>query len=132
MAKKVLIIDDDEDMCEEMAEILKDRGYYVSMAFDGLEGKRLIEKYDYDILLLDLKIPGLNGFDILKSMKERKTKLKVLILTGRPLIKKLGQREENNGEDKQENILKLADGVINKPFDVETVLGKVKELIGEK
>jgi len=129
MTKKVLIIDDDVELCEEMVEILQDQGYDTSVAFDGLKGKKLIEKYDYDVLLLDLKIPGLHGLDILRSIKERKKELKVLILTGKPLIEKF-LKEEGSSENREDNALKLADAVISKPFDIETLLGKIKELIG--
>ena len=130
MLRKILIIDDDQELCEEMTEILQEEGYSTSVAFDGLKAKKLIEKYDYDILLLDLKIPGLNGLDILKSVKGGNTKLKVLIITGRPLVKKCLSEKAEVIEDKDEEALKLADGFINKPFNVETVLGKVKELMG--
>lgn len=131
MTKRVLIIDDDKELCEEMAEILEDEGYSASMAFDGLKGKGLIEKYDYDILLLDLKMSGLNGFDILKSVKNRDTRLKVLVVTGRPLDKRWLGEGTNALEDKEEETLKLADGLISKPFNVEALLVKIKELIGE-
>lgn len=120
MINKVLIIDDDKEMCEEMAEILKNKGYDTSMAFDGLECKKLIEKHTYNILLLDLRLPKLNGLDILRSMKNANMKTKVLVLTGDHLISKL-----------EEDTLTLADEVIKKPFDVGMVLGKIKELIGE-
>ena len=116
---------------EEITEILQDEGYFVNTAFDGLEGKKLIEKYDYDILILDLKLPGINGFDIFKSVKDKHAKLKVLILTGRPLIKQWSREETGVIEDKEEDLLKLTDGFINKPFDVKAVLAKVKELIGK-
>ncbi len=69
MAKKILIIDDDKELCEEMAEILKGEGYDVSTAFDGLAGKKLIEENHYNLLLLDVKLPDINGLDILKSMR---------------------------------------------------------------
>lgn len=127
MGKKVLIIDDDEEMCEEMEEVLKDEGYCVSVAFEGLKGKKLVEEYDYDVLLLDLKLPGLSGLDILRNVKEKSSKIKVLILTGRPLTGKL-LREQGSCEAKEKGMLRLADGVINKPFDVEMVLGKIREL----
>ena len=129
--KKILIIDDDQELCEEITENLQDEGYFVNTAFDGLEGKKLIEKYDYDILILDLKLPGINGFDIFKSVKDKHAKLKVLILTGRPLIKQWSREETGVIEDKEEDLLKLTDGFINKPFDVKAVLAKVKELIGK-
>ena len=127
MKKKILMLDDDEELCEETAEILIDEGYRVTTAFDGLTGKRLVEKYDYDILILDVKMPGLSGLDILKSIKGQNKKLKVIILTGRPLSKNL--QEERSYEDKEEDILRLADGIISKPFDIEILLSKIKELL---
>jgi len=127
MKKKILMLDDDEELCEETAEILTDKGYRVTTAFDGLTGKRLVEKYDYDILILDVKMPGLSGLDILQSIKGQNKELKVIILTGRPLSKNL--QEERSYKDKEEAILRLADGIISKPFDIEVLLSKIKELL---
>jgi len=126
MKKKILMIDDDEELCEETSEILIDQGYRVTTAFDGLTGKRLIEKYDYDILILDVKMPGLSGLDILQSIKEQNRELKVVILTGKPLSRELP--EERSHKDREEEILKLADAIIGKPFHIEVLLDKIKEL----
>jgi len=128
MTKKVLIIDDDKEMCEEMTEVLKDEGHDISVALDGLEGKKLIEENHYNILLLDVKLPKINGLEILKSVREKNMKLKVLIITGDPLIKKL-LKEKKGYENKEEDTLKLADAVIIKPFNIEIVLAKIKELL---
>ena len=125
---KILIIDDDEEMCEEIAEFLIDAGYDVSMVFNGKKGEKLIEKYDYNILLLDLKIPGLSGLDILKNIKEKNKKLKILILTGRPLLKKLLKENGDDEDNEEDTLLNLADGIINKPFNAITLLNKIKEL----
>lgn len=129
MKKKILMLDDDEELCEEIAEILIDEDYRVTTAFDGLTGKRLVEKYDYDILILDVKMPGLSGLDILESIKGQNKEVKVIILTGRPLSKEL--QEGIICKDKEEKILRLADGIINKPFDIEVLLNKIKELSGK-
>jgi len=126
MKKKILMIDDDEELCEETSEILIDQGYRVTTAFNGLTGKRLIEKYDYDILILDVKMPGLSGLDILQSIKEQNRELKVVILTGKPLSRELP--EERSRKDREEKILKLADAIIGKPFHIEVLLDKIKEL----
>lgn len=126
MKKKILMIDDDEELCEETSEILIDRGYRVTTAFDGLTGKKLIEKYDYDILILDVKIPGLSGLDILEDVKEHYKELKIVILTGKPLSRELP--EERRHKDREEKILKLADAIIGKPFHIEILLDKIKEL----
>jgi len=129
MKKRILVLDDDEELCEEITEILIDEGYRVTTAFDGLRGKRLVEKYDYDILILDIKMPGLSGLDILESIKGQSKEVKVIILTGRPLSKEL--QEGSICKDKEEKILRLADGIINKPFDIEVLLNKIKELSGK-
>ncbi|MGA1825332.1 MAG: response regulator [bacterium] len=126
--KKILLIDDDQEMCEELSEILEDEGYHVCVAFNGLDCIRLIEKQEWDILLLDLKLPGLTGIEILKIIKERRMELKVLVLTGRPLSKNFLINGKSDKKDGQEDILKLADGVINKPYNIDVMLRQVKKL----
>jgi DNA-binding response OmpR family regulator len=128
MSKKILVINDDEGMCEEMAEILEDEGYCVNTSFSGYEGKNLIEKNDYDIILLDLKLPGLQGLEILKNIREKNIKSKVIVMTGKPLNTGLF-KEEVYYEDQKECITELSDALITKPFDIEKLLGKIKELV---
>lgn len=123
------MLDDDQEMCKEMSEILKDEGYCVTTIFDGLEGKKLIEKNSYDLLLLDVKIPGVNGLQILKEVKEKKPKTKVIILTARLNADSFLKGENVFLEDREETLLQLADFFITKPFDVEALLDKIKELI---
>jgi DNA-binding response OmpR family regulator len=119
--KRILVIEDDEDMCCEVGEILKEEGYSVTTAFDGLEGKNLAESGDYDIILLDLKMPKLRGIEVMKSVREKRADMKILVMTGTVL--------ENESEEK-EAISNLADGCINKPFDVAKMLVKIKNLSG--
>lgn len=128
MATKILVINDDESMCEEIAEILEDEGYCVNTTLSGYEGKKLIEKNEYDILLLDLKLPGLHGLEILKNIREKNIKSKVIVITGRPLNTGLF-KEEVYYEDQKECITKLADALITKPFDIEKLLDKIRELM---
>jgi len=129
MTHKVLIVDDDEEMCEEMAEILRDEGYQVATAFDGLEGSKQVKTEPYEVVLLDLKIPGITGFDILKMIKEeRKLPSRVIILTGRPLMENDFEGQAA-AKGEEERILGLADNVINKPFDVEQVLAAIRALV---
>jgi DNA-binding response OmpR family regulator len=129
MDKKILMIDDDEEICEEMAEILRDEGYDVTLAFNGEDGKALIEKDTFDLVLLDLKMPGLSGYDILKSAKAAGTRAKIIIISGRPFVRKYLPGEDRSGKQKKEDILKMADGFINKPFDIARLLETIKELL---
>lgn len=130
---KVLIIEDDIEMCEELKEALEDENYSVRTVYDGNEASRIIGKEQYDVILLDLKIPGLNGREILKYIKREKLPVKTIVLTGTPLSKKLRQEEAEEErfpyEDSDRyNILGLADAVFNKPFDIEKLISKIKEL----
>lgn len=127
MNKRILIIEDDEEMCEEITEVLKAEGYQVEVAFDGLKGKKLINKGIYSLLLLDLKIPGVNGLNILRKLETKNTEFKVVVLTARPLRNQT-LNEQMILDDEEEKILKKADEVINKPFDIELLLNKIKKL----
>lgn len=127
--KRILIVDDDKEMCEEMEEIFIDEGYDVTMVFDGFEAQKAAKKSNFDIILLDLKLPRINGLKILKTLKEKTQNIKILILTGRPLSKQFINEKNPVESSKEEKILMLADGVINKPFDVSTMLEKLKQLI---
>ncbi len=129
MKKKILIVDDDEEICEEFSEILKGQHYLVETAFDGLKASAMIVKGEYDLVILDLKLPGLSGFELLKMVRKIGIPSRVLILTGRPLLNKKALRELPGTNKEEEKILKLADGIVNKPFDVGCLLNKIEELI---
>jgi CheY-like chemotaxis protein len=126
--KRILIIDDDEEMCEELSEILTDEGYAVSSVHNGLEGRNRIANNGYDVILLDIKLPGLTGYDILKSSATVHRKCKIFVLTGRPMNKDFESGNKSCGND-EEDTLKLADGVINKPFDIQKVLETIKQSV---
>jgi len=64
MKKKILIVDDDEEFCEEMSEILADEGYYVEQLFKGVKVIKLLKENKYDLVFLDMKMPGISGFEI--------------------------------------------------------------------
>lgn len=126
MKKRILIVDDDEELCREMAFILEDEGYTTAVAFNGWQGLELSGKNKYDLYLLDVKMPGINGLELLKRIKGNNVGTKALIITGSLSIHELtGKTVDNDCEAE----LQLADGLISKPFDVEAVLNKIKTLL---
>jgi len=125
---KLLIIDDDEELCAELSQVLSRENFKVDVAFDGLQGLRYLQEKQYQIIILDLKLPGLNGYGVLKGIRKTVKPLKVLVLSGRPLGEPL-LKEDGVSQDEEEKILNMADLVINKPFMVEDFLQKVKELV---
>ncbi|MGL5694449.1 MAG: response regulator transcription factor [Peptostreptococcaceae bacterium] len=109
----ILVVEDDEDINELLCNILKRNGYNVQSAYSGTEAKLRIEHNDYDMLLLDLMLPGENGENLIKEIRTEKY-MPIIVISA-----KIDQ------EDKI-NVLNLgADDFISKPFDINEVLARV-------
>ncbi len=135
MAKKILIVDDDKELCQEIADILEDKGFYVDVAFDGNKAKELLAVGKYKAVLLDLKIPEISGLSLLRIAKENRVKARFIVLTGSTLPKRFyGLQETNQVQKKGKFIdiqdLELADKVITKPFDIEALIDAVVSFSG--
>jgi len=122
---RLLLIDDDEELCAELCQVLEAEGFKVDTAYDGERGLRCLQDKEYHIIILDLKLPRLNGYGVLKKIKANPRKTKVMVLSGRPLGEPL-LKEDGVSQDEEEKVLGLADLVINKPFMIENFITKVK------
>ena len=118
MPKKIFLIDDDVQLCEEIAEILRDEGYFVDNTSDEAKGEALIKNNTYDICLLDYKMPRLTGIELLKKIKEKNPRCTAFIVSGRPFIKKIIE---------EQNVSHLVSGIIEKPFEIKDVLDKIQK-----
>ena len=127
--RRILIIDDDRDLCEETAEILSDEGHKVETFSDPVKGLEAVKEDRFDLLLLDIKMPGLSGLEILKTLRSEGRKIPVLIITGNPL-KNLGHSGDSN--DEEQRVLRTADGIIGKPFDVPEMLSQIKKILPQE
>lgn len=78
---KLLVIDDDQDTCEYLKDFFEQRKCIVRIADSGAKGMSIIEKYKPDIVLLDIKMEGMNGFQVLKKIKEINKAIKVIVIT---------------------------------------------------
>ena len=107
MIKKILIVEDDMDMCNELKEALVDLGYQVHLAFDGLSGKKIITKNKFDIIVLDLKIPKFDGYQILDFISKINIMSKVIVITARMKIYYEDIIKQNQ-EDKENDLLDRA------------------------
>lgn len=129
MSRKILIIDDDEMLCEELAEILAGIGYKVKTVFDGREGLAAIRGSHYDLILLDLKMPRMNGIEVLKEIKQGAHAPKVIVLSANHSVNVFLGESVDMPHDYPERILQLADGVMNKPYDVDVLLSRIRGLL---
>lgn len=85
--KRILIVEDDSSIAELERDYLEVAGFEVTLSTDGVEGLRAIQNNEFDLIILDIMLPGLDGLEILKSMKEDKD-IPVLLVSA----KKRGDR----------------------------------------
>ena len=114
----ILIIEDEEQLCRSMAEGLRMDGYETDTCFDGEEGLELCMTENYDLILLDLNLPGIDGLDILRQFRETNSSTPVLILSARGQI-----------EDKVEGLDLGANDYLTKPFDMDELIARIVSLI---
>jgi len=112
----ILVIDDDEDIRKVLSEILKDKGYNADSAETGRQALRKAEKKFYNLALIDIRLPDMNGVELLTKIKETKPKMRKIIITGYPTLK-----------NAVEALNKGADAYITKPLDIEKVLATIAE-----
>jgi DNA-binding response OmpR family regulator len=116
MSEKVLIIDDEKDFLDIIAERIRARGMDVSTTTSAEDAIHMVEEKSYDVIIMDFMMPGMNGFQTLKAMKEKKPEVQIILLTGNVL-------EENRIEAKELGAL----DVIEKPPDLQDLIQKIKK-----
>ncbi|MFC1549019.1 response regulator [Candidatus Omnitrophota bacterium] len=81
-SKRILLVDDDKDMCESLSDVLTlDSSYNVTYATDPFKALEMVQTEDYSLIILDYKMPGMNGVELLKRMKKIKPELPIFMLT---------------------------------------------------
>ncbi len=79
---RVLLVDDETEFVDTLAKRLAARDYQVHVAYDGDQALQAVGDHDYDVMVLDLKMPGMDGIEVLQRIKEAKHTVEVVILTG--------------------------------------------------
>ncbi len=115
---RVLVVEDDPQVSRQLATGLRNAGYAVDVAFDGEEAHFLGDTEPYDLVLLDLGLPGAEGLRILKRWRDDGRRFPVLVLTAR-----------DTWREKVTGLRTGADDYVTKPFELEEVLARVEALI---
>jgi two-component system response regulator TctD len=115
---RILIVEDAEDLAEAIARRLKKLGYAVDLAADGTEADAMLRAETYHLIVLDLMLPGLDGKEVLRRLRQRRARTPVLVLTAR------------TGVDDKVGVLDFgADDYLVKPFDFRELEARCRALL---
>lgn len=112
---KVLLVEDDKALAIFVKSGLEEEGFHVTLAFDGGSGMRQAEMHAFDIVVLDVMLPILNGFEVTKRLRLQNVRTPILLLTAR-----------DASEDIVKGLDAGADDYLTKPFDFEVFLARIR------
>ncbi len=115
---KLLLVEDDWEISELLKEVLTDQQYVVDVATDGQEGWDFVEAFDYDLVLLDVMLPKLDGFSLCRQLRDRDYEMPVLMLTAK-----------DTTAEKVQGLDAGADDYIVKPYKLDELLARVRALL---
>ena len=120
---KILIVDDEPQVLKMMVKLLESHGYETAAAFDGFEAGIRVMEFEPDLMVLDLVMPGMDGFEVCKRIKENPgtSRIKVLAVTG-----------FDTDENRVRIIKAGADGYLTKPLETGELIQEVEMLLWEK
>lgn len=118
---RLLIAEDEKELCDTVAKSLYGAGYEVDTCYDGDEALDYILSDDYDLIVLDLNLPGTDGMDILRELRKKNEETKVLILSARSQI-----------ADKVEGLDAGANDYMEKPFHLQELEARIRSLTRRK
>lgn len=118
MSAKLLLIEDDYTLAAGLAYLLKDEGFELDLAHDAINGLELASNNEYDIILCDRMLPGMDGLELLKRLRQSGHMTKLLFLTAKDSVK-----------DKVEGLDAGAEDYISKPFSADELLARLRVLL---
>jgi two-component system, NtrC family, response regulator len=116
--ESILIVDDDVNLCTALKEELIEVGYDVDYVNSGDDAFQYLSGNEADLLLLDLKMPGKDGFDVLKQFNERRLKSKIIVLTAYADVKSAIDSAKMGASD-----------FISKPYDFDELLITIRKVL---
>ena len=118
---KLLLVEDSLQLNKALSTLLKRSNYIVDSAFDGEEALTLLKQYEYDVIILDIMLPKIDGLEVLKRARLNKIETPIIMLTAKSTI-----------EDKITGLDLGADDYLAKPFSTEELLARIKALLRRK
>ncbi len=119
----ILVVDDDESLCANMEDVLSNKGYRVSVAYDGNIAIENAEKNNFDVMLIDLKLPALNGLETYLSIRDFRPNAVAIIITGYP---------QEMGDLAQQALQGNAYACLEKPVNMDELVSLLERIKEEK
>jgi DNA-binding response OmpR family regulator len=116
--RKILIVEDERKIADTLKFGLSEFGFYVEVAYDGTLGYHLFNAHDFNLVILDINLPGMNGYDLCKAIRLKNQQIPILMLTSMIALK-----------DKIEGYDSGADDYMVKPFEFKELLLKIRALL---
>jgi len=117
-ARKILIVEDEKKIADTLKFGLSEIGFHVEIAYDGKLGYRLFCAHDFNLVILDINLPGMNGYDLCKAIRSQNQHIPVIMLTSMGAL-----------DDKIEGYDSGADDYMVKPFEFKELLLKIRALL---
>jgi DNA-binding response OmpR family regulator len=115
---RILLVEDNRRLSHSLKMSLVDDGYAVDAAYDGIEGQELAEMTPYDLIILDILLPGRDGYQVCRELRRQKIRTPILMLTAKDAI-----------EDRVEGLDSGADDYLVKPFALEELRARMRALL---
>lgn len=115
---KILVIEDEKLLADSLKQLLEGKGFQVEVAYDGETGEEYAELGIYDLLILDVMMPGLNGYQVARQVRAKRITTSILMLTARGDV-----------EDRIQGLKAGADYYLTKPFDTRELLACINTLL---
>jgi two-component system copper resistance phosphate regulon response regulator CusR len=116
--RKILIVEDEKKIADTLKQGLEENGFYVEVAYDGLIGYKRTKSFQFNLIVLDINLPGLNGYEFCKLLRADNSGIPIIMLTAL-----------SNLNDKIEGYEAGADDYIIKPFEFKELLMKIRVLL---
>ena len=115
---KILFVEDEKKIANALKTGMEEQGFYVMVAYDGAMGEKLFTNYNFDLVILDINLPDINGYNLIRIIRQKNRNIPILMLTALGTV-----------EDKVEGFEAGADDYLVKPFAFKELIARIKSLL---
>jgi len=115
---KILLVEDEKKIADSLKKGLEEQGFYIMVAYEGAMGEKFFSNYDFELVILDINLPDINGYTLSRIIRQKNKNIPILMLTALGTV-----------EDKIEGFEAGADDYLVKPFAFKELMARIKSLL---